>query len=200
MLLEGVFLPLTTPFHPDGRLFLRKLETNVARYSLTPAAGMLVGQIEPDALTDAETKQVLETAVHAAAETKVMIASIGRESLMRTLSLAEVAATSGYDVVSVRAPAFAEESSLIVETMNYFRMVADRSALPVLIDANVLSAAWMAELAAHPNILWRGQRKSGQSALCDRRHQAPGDSHFHIWRGYRCACCSAVPASCPPRA
>jgi 4-hydroxy-2-oxoglutarate aldolase len=41
MLLEGLQLPLTTPFHPDGRLNLPKLEHNVARYSKTPAAGLV---------------------------------------------------------------------------------------------------------------------------------------------------------------
>ena len=95
MLLEGIYLPLTTPFHPDGRLFGRKLEANVARYSLTPAAGLLVGQLEADALKDAEAACVLETAMHAAAEEKVMIAAVGRESLARTLELADCAASAG---------------------------------------------------------------------------------------------------------
>ena len=153
MLLEGVFLPLTTPFHSDGRLFLRKLEANVARYSLTPASGMIVGQLEPDALTDAETVQLLHSAMHSAAETKVMIAAVGRDSLARTLALADIAAQNGFDVVAVRAPAFAEQTQMAPEVMNYFRMVADRSALPVLLETTALPAAWLAELASHPNIL-----------------------------------------------
>ena len=32
MLLEGIFPAITTPFYPDGRLYLRKLEHNVERY------------------------------------------------------------------------------------------------------------------------------------------------------------------------
>ena len=31
MLLEGLHIPLTTAFHPDGRLNLPKLAANVAR-------------------------------------------------------------------------------------------------------------------------------------------------------------------------
>ena len=42
MLLEGLYLPLTTPFYPDGSLNLRKLEHNADRYSRTPAAGFAV--------------------------------------------------------------------------------------------------------------------------------------------------------------
>ena len=69
MLLEGIFLPLVTPFYPDGRLYLRKLEHNVDRYSRTPAAGMLVlaRTGEADALTDTEMKETLEIAIGAAA-------------------------------------------------------------------------------------------------------------------------------------
>ena len=153
MLLEGVFLPLTTPFHPDGGLFARKLEANVARYSMTPAAGLLIGHSEADALTDAEAACVLETAMRSAGETKVMIAAVGRQSLLRTLHLGDAAVAAGYDVLAVRAPAFAEEPAFLAEVMNYFRMVADRSALPVLLDAEALSDAAIAELGAHTNIL-----------------------------------------------
>ena len=62
MLLEGIFIPVTTPFYPDGRVYLRKLEANVEHYSRTPVAGMLVlGDAgEADALTDAEARQTLE--------------------------------------------------------------------------------------------------------------------------------------------
>ena len=41
MLLEGLQLPLTTPFYPDGRLNLLKLEHNVSRYSRTPIVGLV---------------------------------------------------------------------------------------------------------------------------------------------------------------
>ncbi len=153
MLLEGIFLPLTTPFHPDGRLFARKLEANVARYSLTPAAGLLVGTLEADTVTDTEAVCVLETAMRSAAEEKVMIAAVGRDSLLRTLALVECAAAAGYDVVSVRPPSFAADESMRAEVLNYFQMVADRSALPVLVDCGEMPAAWVAELAGHPHIL-----------------------------------------------
>src|ERR1700747_173910 len=42
MLLTGIFPALTTPFYPDGRLYLKKLEHNVDRYSRTPIAGMTI--------------------------------------------------------------------------------------------------------------------------------------------------------------
>jgi len=39
MLLEGLHIPLTTPFHPDGRLNLPKLAANIARSSKSPPPG-----------------------------------------------------------------------------------------------------------------------------------------------------------------
>ena len=63
MLLEGLQLPLTTPFYPDGSLNLRKLEHNVDRYSKTPAAGLAVlsEMGEPTMLSDEETRQALRS-------------------------------------------------------------------------------------------------------------------------------------------
>ena len=40
MLLEGIFAAVPTPFYPDERVYLRKLEANIARYSRTLLSGM----------------------------------------------------------------------------------------------------------------------------------------------------------------
>ncbi len=158
MLLEGIFLPLTTPFHPDGRLFLHKLALNVEHYSRTQSAGMLVlGQAgEPGSLTDVEVHQVLETAIGAAAGEKVMIAAVGRDSVAATLVLAQDAAAMGYDAIAVRAPEFGADAAMRVELMTYFRAVADRAEVPVVLmseSARPLDVEVVAELAGHPNIL-----------------------------------------------
>ncbi|PYX87598.1 MAG: dihydrodipicolinate synthase family protein, partial [Acidobacteria bacterium] len=33
MLLNGIFAAITTPFYPDGKVYFRKIEHNVDRYS-----------------------------------------------------------------------------------------------------------------------------------------------------------------------
>src|SRR5271156_4544080 len=83
MLLEGIFAPITTPFYPDERLYLKKLEFNVVRLSLTALSGLVVlgSTGEAVALDDAETREVLSTAAAVAAEDKVLIAGVGRESV-----------------------------------------------------------------------------------------------------------------------
>jgi dihydrodipicolinate synthase/N-acetylneuraminate lyase len=158
MLLEGIFLPLTTPFHADGRLFISKLKYNVERYSRTPAAGLVVlGELgEADGLSEEETRTVLSAAMEAAAAEKVMVASVRRESVFLTLQLAEFAAKAGYDAIAVRGPVFAADGALRVETETYFRAVADGASLPVVLVSErgrELSVAVIAGLAEHPNVV-----------------------------------------------
>lgn len=156
MLLEGIHLPLTTPFYPDGRLNLRKLEHNVDRYSRTPVAGLLVlgASGEGSALTDDETVEVLKTTAELAAKEKVLLAYIGRDSVFATLALAEAAAAAKFDAVVVGAPAFG--TGLRLELVTYFHAVADRSPLPVVLSSTAhaqLPVDVLAELAGHPGII-----------------------------------------------
>lgn len=160
MLLEGLQLPLTTPFYPDGRLNLRKLEHNVACYSKTPVAGMAVlSQFgEAAMLSDEETRQVLHTAIDAAVAQKVMLAGVSRDSVVGTLDLADEAAALDYDAVLIEPPSFLQTGSDAQQTkelLTYFQVVADRSALPVLLSSTstYLSSDVVIELAGHPRII-----------------------------------------------
>src|SRR5215813_15431470 len=97
MLLHGIIPPVTTPFYPDGRVYHKKLEHNVERYSKTPVAGIVVLGSTGEAimLSDQEQRDVLKTAREFAAPTKVLIAGTGRESAAETLLLTEYAADLG---------------------------------------------------------------------------------------------------------
>ena len=158
MLLEGIFLPLTTPFQADGRLNLPKLQSNVDRDPRTAVAGMLVGGTvgEADSLSGEENRQILLKGIEAAADSKVMFASVGRPSLTGTLQLAEMAMNSGYDAVAVRWPIFAGVRAMRAELLTYFQVIADRSALPVILAGergSGVDLAVVGELAQHSNIL-----------------------------------------------
>jgi 4-hydroxy-2-oxoglutarate aldolase len=165
MLLEGVFPAMTTPFYPDGRLYLRKLEHNIERYSRTPCAGVVVLGSTGEAvmLGDDETRDVLRHAASAAAPDKVLLAGVARESVSETLRLAEYAAERQYDAVLVRTPNYYTPSygltSGATPMLTYYRAIADRSALPVVLYSiprftNVeLAVDVVAELAQHPNII-----------------------------------------------
>ena len=161
MLIEGVFAAVTTPFYPDERVYYRKLEANVARYSRSLLAGMVVlgSTGEAPALDDNETKEVLRTAAEAAAPEKVLIAGVNRESLHSVLELAEVAAKAQYDAVLVRTPTYYSAQMTPEVVANYLRAVADRSPLPVILYniprcvAYQIPVEMVGELAQHPNII-----------------------------------------------
>ena len=161
MLLEGIFPAITTPFYPDGRLYLKKLEHNAERYSRTLAAGLVVLGSTGEAvmLSDDETHEVLRHAARAAAPDKVLIAGIGRESLSETLRLAEYAATHQYDAVLVRTPHYYGPLMRAPELLTYYRTLADRSSLPVILYSIPkfthveIPVEVVTELAQHPNIV-----------------------------------------------
>jgi dihydrodipicolinate synthase/N-acetylneuraminate lyase len=109
-------------------------------------------------LSDDESADVLRVAAEAAAPEKVLIAGVGRESVKATVVLAEAAARFGYDAVLVRTPTYYATQMSTTAVLHYFRSVADRSPLPVLLY-NIpkcvpyeIPVELISELAQHPNI------------------------------------------------
>jgi 4-hydroxy-2-oxoglutarate aldolase len=163
MLLNGIFPAITTPFYPDGKLYLRKLEHNVDRYSKTPIAGIVVlgSTGEAVALTTDEQKEVLKVARENCAPEKVLIAGVGQESAEATLDMIDAAAKLDYDIALVRTPSYyrPQIKAKPESQLAYFRFVSDRSSLPVLLysvppfTAYDLPVEYVAELSAHKNII-----------------------------------------------
>src|SRR5215469_18663637 len=161
MLLQGIFPAVTTPFYPDGAVYYKKIEHNVDRYSRTLVSGLVVLGSTGEAvmLSDEERRQVLRTTVEAAAPEKVLIAGTGAESVLETLKLTEYAAKLKYDVALVRTPHFYRPQMKPDALLGFYRTVADRSPLPVLLytvppyTAYDLPLEVIVELAEHPNII-----------------------------------------------
>src|SRR5246127_3717816 len=161
MLLHGIFPPTTTPFYPDGNVYYKKLESNVERYSRTPIAGIVALGSTGEAimLSDQERRDVLKTARQTAAPTKVLIAGTGIESAIETLHLTEYAAELGYDVAMVRTPHYYKKQMQPANVLAFYRTVADRSPLPVIIynfppaTGYDIPAEVVIELAEHSNLI-----------------------------------------------
>ena len=161
MLIEGVFAAVPTPFYSDERVYFRKLEANMAHYSRSLLAGMLILGSTGEAvmLDDVESRDVLRVAAEATAPEKLLIAGVGKQSVKGTLNLAEAAASFNYDAVLVRTPTYYAGQMTPAAILHYFRSVADRSPLPVLLY-NIpvcvpydIPVEMIAELAQHPNII-----------------------------------------------
>jgi dihydrodipicolinate synthase/N-acetylneuraminate lyase len=161
MLIEGIFAAVPTPFYSDERVYYRKLEANIAHYSRTLLSGVLLLGSTGEAvmLDDSESRDVLRVAADAAAPDKVLIAGVARESVKATVALAEAAAEFRYDAVLVRTPTYYASQMSAAAVLHYYRSVADRSPLPVLIYNIPQCAPYnipvelVAELAQHPNII-----------------------------------------------
>ncbi len=161
MLLHGILPPITTPFYPDGNIYFKKLESNVERYSRTPVSGIVVLGSTGEAilLSDQERRDVLKAAGEATAPNKVLIAGTGIESAIETLRLTEYAAELGYDVAMVRTPHYYKKQMQAPNLLAFYRTVADRSPLPVIIynfpqaTGYDMPAEVVIELAEHPNLI-----------------------------------------------
>jgi dihydrodipicolinate synthase/N-acetylneuraminate lyase len=175
MLLNGIFPAITTPYYADGRLYLKKLEHNVARYSKGPITGIVVLGSTGEAvlLNGEEKRELLRTAIAAAEPAKVMIAGCGHESVHQSVQTCEYAASLGYDVALVRTPHYYRTQMSPMAMLNYYRTVADRSPLPVLLynfpqcTAYDLPLELIVELAEHRNIIGI-KESSGDLAKVER--------------------------------
>lgn len=161
MLLNGIFPAIPTPFYADGSLYLKKLEHNVNRHTKAPIAGVLILGSTGEAvfLSAEERREVLRTAIRAAAPEKVMIAGCGHESVRQTLEACDFAASLGYDAALVGTPHYYRAQMTPPAMLNYYRTVADRSPLPVLLHSLPqytgydLPVELIFELASHGNII-----------------------------------------------
>jgi 4-hydroxy-2-oxoglutarate aldolase len=184
MLLHGIFPPITTPFYPDGRVYFRKLEHNVERYSRAPLAGLVVLGSTGEAilLSDEERRDVLKAARQAAASEKVLIAGTGIESAIETLRLTEYAATLGYDAAMVRTPHYYKRQMKPENILAFYRTVADRSPLPIVIynfpqaTGYDIPAELVIQLAEHPNII---AVKESSGEVEKGRVMVEGTKHIH---------------------
>jgi 4-hydroxy-2-oxoglutarate aldolase len=174
MLLHGILPPITTPFYPDGQVYYKKLEHNVERFSRTPVAGIVVLGSTGEALmlSDQERRDVLKVARQSAAPNKVLIAGTGIESAIETLRLTEYAAELGYDVAMVRTPHYYKKQMLPPNMLAFYRTVADRSPLPVIIynfpqaTGYDIPAEVVIELAEHPNLIGIKESSGDVEKVC----------------------------------
>jgi dihydrodipicolinate synthase/N-acetylneuraminate lyase len=158
VLIDGIHIPLTTPFTRDGALYLRKLEYNVGRYSLTPAAGLVALTGEGAFLSDEEALDSLRVIGATADPEKVLIAAISKGSVRSALSLAEQADEAGFDAILLSAPPDAPFLTPS-ERLLFFQAVADASPLPVLLWSNAIDPGTalpierLTQLSRHGNVL-----------------------------------------------
>ena len=145
MKLSGIFAALPTPFDWNGDVYPIKMQHNVVHWNRVALAGYVVAGRTGEAseLTRDEKEKLFALVKDAALEGRVLIAGVGSESLRNSIALSEKAAELGY--VAVLAEPVGRDA-----TATYYRALADRSKLPVIVaGADVETSATASQ---HPNI------------------------------------------------
>ena len=144
MKLQGIFVPVAIPFDHNGDLYAVKVEHNVEKWNRTALSGYVVSGPENAFLTFEEKIRMWEWVAEYSAPEKLLIAASGMPGVRETVELSNRAETLGYRAALVRVPEIAP--------VVYFRAVADRSKIPVIIDGDLPWDA-AAVLGQHPNIV-----------------------------------------------
>jgi 4-hydroxy-2-oxoglutarate aldolase len=159
--LNGILLPVTTPFTKDGELALDALRANLSRWNKSGVIGyVLLGSTgERVHLDEREYLATIETARAAVPDDLTFIAGAGQQSTLGTISEIKNAARAGAQAVLVITPYF-YRSAITQETLiSYYTAVADASPVPVLLYSMPpltgirIEPETAARLSEHANII-----------------------------------------------
>lgn len=159
MNIEGVLVPIVTPFGADGGVNADALRQLVDRFVEAGVAGIVACGTTGEfyALEDAERELVLRTAAEAARGRITLIAGINALSTPQAIRNARQAQELGYQGLMLTAPPYSlPEQAGILE---HFRTVAAATPLPIILydfPARIgvqIAVETITELARIPNIV-----------------------------------------------
>jgi 4-hydroxy-2-oxoglutarate aldolase len=172
--LRGVFPPLVTPFHEDGRLDLSAFAANLEAYASEDLAGYLVlGSNGEAASLEFDEKLALIRAARSGAGRRTLLAGTGLESTRATIQLTRAAGELGADAALLLTPSYYKPQMTLAALQRHFEAVAEASPIPVLLysvpqfTGLPFPVPLAAALAPHPRIAGM-KESSGDLALLDR--------------------------------
>ena len=136
MNLDGIFLPVTTPFDSHtGDPDLGAFADNIHAWCAHPIAGVVVGGStgEQALLDEDELLALVARAARSRSDGMALIAGTGAESTRATIRLCEMTAREGADAVLVKPPAYYRGRMSPEAIRTYFVAVADASPVPVIL-------------------------------------------------------------------
>ena len=175
--LRGVFAPVATPFDHRGEIYRAKVRHNVSRLDRTRLSGYVVGGDwgEGALLSSAERIGLWQETAAQAADGRAVLAAVGGCGVAEARALCAEAARAGCRAVLLAAPDLSRTAPSCSGAGLFFRAVADRAELPLVIDAALgergLPAGEIARLAAHPGIggaLVASEDAAAVQELCGR--------------------------------
>jgi 4-hydroxy-2-oxoglutarate aldolase len=199
MKLQGIFPALTTSFDYEGNLYKIKVFHNIEKLNQVALTGYVVcgSTGETPLLSIEERFQLMTWVREAAAEGKTLIAGVGAESVHETVRIANHAAEIGFHAALVLTPYYYPAQMRRPDTQAlFFRAVADRSKLPVLlynipqVTGYDLPVDTIAALSQHPNIVGMKDSSGNVAKLAETVRAAnPG---FQVLSGSGANFCAAL--------
>lgn len=190
MKIQGMYASVATPFDHTGAMYRVKIQHNFEKWSRTSLAGFVVGSLsgEGPLLEPEEKAELLRIAAPYIPEGRTVIADVSAEGVHAAAKLACAAAQAGAHAVVSSVPHQYRNLMYGPETqMLFFRALADRSPVPVLIHNAPrmtgidLLPETAASLAEHPNIA--GVIETGTPASRVAQLRALASKDFAILAG-----------------
>lgn len=160
--LQGVFAPVVTTFYREsGEVDVASFAANIRAHLTAGMSGIVVtGSTGEAALLDNDERSALtDAAREMVPRDKALLIGTGAESTRTCLRLTRDAASRGADAVLVVAPHYYGSAMNDAALRAHYLRVADASPVPVVLYSIPkymhfpLSAALVAELAQHPNVI-----------------------------------------------
>jgi 4-hydroxy-2-oxoglutarate aldolase len=206
MRFQGIYASVATPFDHTGALYRVKVQHNFEKWSRTSLAGFIAGSVAGEgALLDAQEKlELLRLAAAAIPDDRALLLDITEEGVDRAARLARAAAGAGARGVVSRTPHLYPVMCSRETQMLFFRALADRSPVPVLIHNAPQSTRidllpeTIAQLAGHPNIAGVIETGSPLSRIAELRAQVPPDfgilagSESQVWESFKAGASGAA--------
>ncbi len=176
--MEGVYVPLTTPFSATG-LDEEALLANLESYEAFPLSGYLTtgSSAESPLLSEPEKRKILEL-VRSHTD-RIVMAGVMHESSYHCLDLIREVADLGADAALVRTPSYFGSQYDLVE---YYQRLADRSPLPIVLyqipqyTGVKLTSDQVRALAGHPRII--GIKDSSADLVCLQENLDPSFAYL----------------------
>jgi 4-hydroxy-2-oxoglutarate aldolase len=158
--LNGLILPITTPFTLYERIDTDALTRNINRWNTTGISGYVVlgSTGERVNLDEAEYLQVIAAARHATPDTLTFIAGAGQQSTRSTIEEIARAARAGAEAVLVITPHYYRSAITQEALLAHYTAVADASTIPIILYSMPdltgvkIEPETAARLSAHQNI------------------------------------------------
>lgn len=196
--LEGVFIPVPTPFRGD-EVAVERFKGNLARWNATPLTGYVVlgSTGEFPLLSESEKERVLVAAREAIPSGKAFIAGTGTESTAGTIRQTRRAAEIGADAAIVITPNYYKKGfSQPAAQIRHYLAVAEASTIPVMIynfpqNTGInLEPETVARIAEHPNVCGIKDSSGNIPQAAQIIHHTP--KSFHVLVGASAALLPAL--------